>query len=227
MKIDVRIRTVLQNQSVVNFALNIFNLTNKKLPFQLYPKTVNACLNKAYSNLDLSLNDKDAYQSDINSCFTLPESKFIDLLLKKRLITGTYSLDEDGYMALVVKKINKRQLTDIAKWVNNNKYIINAGYFALNKLTGEAYFKDTKTTFRPGTGYYNLLKEFLTTNKDHLTFSEIIEVQNKKLPETSQIKEEAKEHIKHLKKKLRMQGGDGKMLSMFEGKGYTLSLKQI
>lgn len=227
MSISLKLRILLQDESVASLTIKVFEKARTRNKFNFYPNRVNSCLNSAFSNQPLWEENQCDYQESINRCFNLPENEYIELLIKSRIITGKYEFDADGAnMTLSVNKINPGQFNEIVNWVKDRKYIINSGAFSLDTLSGNAYFEDHKTPLKPGTGYYMLFKEFLTTDKKYLSFSEIIEIQKKTLPSDEKIiKEEAINHIKHLKKILNMRGGKGKLLTMFERKGYALQSK--
>ncbi|MFA5135886.1 MAG: hypothetical protein WC489_00655 [Patescibacteria group bacterium] len=223
--VSYEFRTLLKDEFVIKLILEIFDKANKGKTFHLYPKVVNSCLNKAYGDKErYDQYGGAAYQSNINKCYELLESKYIDLLIKQKIVVGNYLLDEDENLILNVKNIAMTKFISMVKWAKENRYILNYGLFSLNTLTGEAYFKDYKTSFRPGTGYYNLFKELITTNKSYLSFDEIVEIQRQKknLFVTEDVKSFAKEIIKHLKRKLAIKSKSGKLFVMHERCGYTL-----
>lgn len=224
MSIPYKLRFLLQDESVANFTLQIFEKSKKENKFNIYPKRVNYCLETACADKDLWAENKKAYQANIDSCYKLPENEYIDLLIKEKIIIGKYCVDEDGSLILNIEKIVINKFSELVKWVKDREYLINYGLFSLNTLSGVAYFKDHKATFRPGTGYYSLFRELLVTKKLYLSFSEIVEIQQqRKLQSTEEdIKNDAIEYIKHLKRKLRMRSGAGKLLTMYERKGYAL-----
>lgn len=229
MSIPYELRVLLQNESVINLTLQIFEKTKNRDKFKFYPEGVNSCLNKAYSNQSLYYEDEEVYKENINLCCRLPENKYIELLIKNKVIKGKYEFNADGAnLILDVKKIKKDQYNEIVRWAKNKKYIINSGLFSLNTLSGEAYFKNNKSYFRTSTGYYYLFRELLTTKKDYLSFDEIVEIQQQKKHQLTkeQFKEEAKRHIKHLRRKLKI-GAGTELFKMNQGIGYTLQANLV
>lgn len=222
--IPYHLRVLLEDVFIGNLTLEIFMKVNKKKIFKFCPERVFHCLNMAFSDQTLYLDDKEIYENNIKACYELLDNEYIDLLIKEKIITGKYNYDEDGFLMLNIKKIDLLRFKILVKWVEEKKYINNYGLFSLNTLTGEAYFKDNRTIFKPATGYYNLFKEFITTKNKYLTFQEIVEIQqlNKSLIKAEDIKNYARAVIKHLKRKLSIKSGTGKLLIMYEKMGYSL-----
>lgn len=222
--IPYNLRVLLEDIFIENLTLEIFNKVIKEKKFEFYPARICDCLNKAYSDQSLYIDDKEIYEKNIKACYELLDNEYIKLLIKEKIITGKYDYDEDGFIMLNIKKINLPRFKTLVKWVEEEKYINNYGLFSLNTLTGEAYFKDNKTTFRPGTGYYNLFKELMTTKQPYLSFDSIIEIQQQKkyLYDEDVKKGHIREIVKYLRKKLSMRSKSGKLLKMYERKGFSL-----
>lgn len=222
--IPYEIRKLLKEESIKKLTLNIYDKAKEENAFKYYPTKVYDCLDKAYSDKNLFDEDKERYEKNIESCYKLVDNKYIVLLINEKILKGIYNMDESGFFKLEVIKTNIDHFKKLVKWIEEEKYINNYGLFSLNTLTGEAYFNDNKTIFKPATGYYNLFKEFITTKNKCLTFQEIVEIQqlNKSLIKAEDIKNYAREIIKHLKRKLSMKSGSGKLLIMYEKIGYSL-----
>jgi len=224
MSIPYNLRRLLVEDSIVKLVKRIYKSSKVKEKFEIYPEETNKCLNNAYADQILQDINPDQYQKAVDRCSDISENEFIKLILKNNFVRGKFILDEDSFPVLIVDKVLKNKFNLIVEWVRDRKYIIDSGLFSLNTLTGDAYFRDKFAPFRSGGGYCDLFKAFLTTNKSFLSFQEIYDIQQQRVIKSTEgeIKQEAKECIKHLKKKLKMRSGEGRLFRMYEGKGYVL-----
>lgn len=231
MILDYSVRLLLKKKASQALIAEIYNEYKKQGDkFIVYPNDVNTRLVSFFSNQDLYYESPQRYQQSFDRCFENDETKTLDILENKKIISVSYNMGEDGsdYIA-EIKLIKKDSFKEILKWVTNHKFVINNGWFSLNTLTGECFFRDNYCKFQPGSGYYDLLKEFLITDKKYLAFEEILSLQQQETiqeADLNYLKTQATERIKYFKRKL-IGKGFGRIFIMYEGKGYTLLPKLI
>jgi len=242
MKMSYELRQLLLDKSVKNLIKEI----DKKLiinpSFDLYLSAVSSCLSDAYADQNLHNQNPKAYQNAIDDCYQNNETIFLDSLTKQNIISCDYTLEDDGtFFIAKIKALNIALVKSIIRWVKQERFIIHFGIFSLNTFTGEAYCLDNKYLFKPGTGYYDLFKEFLVRKKHFVSFEEICLIQqqtfkdpNDRLSKSTFLPNEKKNNeladlanqkIKYLKKKLNMKSGIGKLFSKYEKRGFILLIE--
>ncbi len=239
MKINYLIRSLLLKKVVHDLIIEICDLYKKHGDkFEIYPTNVNSCLNSVYSEDSLYL-DSEAIKQNTNRCYEGNELKMLDLLKINEVIELKYDSGEDGGSCIAeIKIINHELFKDISNWVLKNKLIITYGLFSLNTLTGEAYCKDNYHLFKPGSGYYDLLKEFLKKKNHFLNFEEMVNIQQQEYKKVggvitrsdyvyderknSELQNKAKNNIKYLQKNLKMREGLGELFKTYEKRGFIL-----
>lgn len=230
--VSYKVRLLLRDQAVQNLLIEIIKKDQDlKEKITIFPAKINSCLNSVFSDdsrWNFDNNPNWSFENAISNCFDNFEFEICDQLHKEKIIRFNSDLDESDSCVFHIEILNLEKFLKITKWLKESRYIINYGFFSLNRLTGEAYFMDNSYKFKPGTGYYNLFKKFLVKSDHQLLFSEIYSIQQKtNLKDNSENhKSEAIEIIKEIKQKLQMKDGFGELFKIYEGEGYILRIEK-
>ncbi len=195
----------------------------------IFLEETNGCISdtNAYwsERIDETPNTEDIYKN----CFLCSEYQLAQYLIKHKFIKAQVIGDDDGDLVLEITDKNKYKLKEAYDWTLDFANIISYGPLSLNLQSGIVYFRNYKTRIRPGSKYSEILKRLAINDSHFLTFEEMDSATSSK-PKNDKYSYDHKEYAinaaKYIKQRLNMKKGYGKMLHIYDGKGFKLEENQ-
>lgn len=225
--LKTELRSLLTNKTARDLTAKIFKANSPNE--YIFLAETNGCISDTNSYWSTRIDEAPSSEDIYKHCYSCPEYQLVNYLIKHKYMKGRVVGNDDGDLVLEVTDKNIKKIKEAYDWTLDFADIISYGLLSLNLRTGIVYFRNHKTRLRPGSKYSEILKQLATNAKHTLTFDEMDRAGSLKSDNriiTYDQKEYAINAAKYIKQKLSMKKGYGKMLHIYDGKGFKLEENQ-